>query len=111
MAFRKFVFAFCLAYAFVMCSCTEFREENTEYTYTFENASSFTIQVSLSEEYSSVKNSSYYNSSILSIYKGQKSEIYVKKKDVDFHWSTSNISDSSKVYCVVSGSKAAFKDR
>jgi hypothetical protein len=80
--------------------------------YTFDNKSSFTIQITLSEPYTYESSSeAEKQTSPFSVNEGNKEAVYVKRNDVDFHWTTSNAGDNAKVYCTTSGSKATFKNR
>jgi hypothetical protein len=80
--------------------------------YTFDNKSSFTIQITLSEPYKYETSSEAENmTSPFPVYGGTEETVYVKKNDVDFQWTTINIGDNSKVYCTTSGAKATFRNR
>lgn len=107
MLFKKFALVFYILYSVIICSCDDMMVE-----YTFINKSSFTIQLTLSEPYK-YENSKEANNitSPFSVYTGRETTVYVQKRDVDFHWTTINIGDNSKVYCTTNGSKATFGDR
>jgi len=81
--------------------------------YTFDNKSSFTVQITLAEPYKTSKeNDEKERTSPFSVYSSRVEKVYVKNNGaVDFQWTTSFIGDNPKVYCVTEGPKATFKNR
>jgi hypothetical protein len=111
MTFKKLALVFCVLCAVIICSCDEFE-------YTFENKSSCSIQISLSEPYKNTNSSGEQSTtSTFVIYasssygSNNKRTVYVKNSDVDFTWTTSDPKDNSKVSCTINGSKATFTNQ
>jgi len=102
----------CLLCTFVICSCGDL-EKNIEYV--FDNNSSYTVQITLSQPHSTSKPTKDYTpektSSTVTVYGGNSVTVYVDNTDVDFQWTTSYAGDNSKVYCTASGAKATFNNR
>jgi len=101
----------CLLCTFVICSCD--LESNIEYV--FDNNSSYTVQITLSQPHSTTKPTKDYEpqktSSTLTVYTGNAVTVYVDNMNVDFQWTTSYAGDNPKVYCTTRGAKATFNDR
>jgi len=109
MIFRKFAFVFCLLCPVIICSCGDVA---MTIKYTFDNKSSFTVQITLSEPYKYDTSSEAESiTSPFSVDGGSEESVYVKRNDVDFQWTTQSASDNSKIYCTTSGSKATFRNR
>ncbi|HCC37172.1 MAG TPA: hypothetical protein DEQ14_05920 [Treponema sp.] len=112
MILKKIGLALCLLYIFGVCSCD--LESNIEYT--FDNQSSYTVIISLSEPYKTSKpnpSEDYDPPKItnpLRVYSGDSITIYVDNADMDFQWVTNSISDSAKIYCSASGARATFRN-
>jgi len=106
MTIKKFTCVFCVLCAGFFCSCDGVTE------YTFENKSSYTIHITLSEPYKNENSTDlpYVNSSFM-VYVNNKKTVYIQKSDVDFTWTTNSAGDNSKVYCETNGSKATFKNQ
>jgi hypothetical protein len=108
MTFKKNAFIFCVL-CLVLSSCNI---GNFNLEYTFDNKSSFIIQVTLSEPYKTDKDDEVNKTSTFSVYSSRVAKVYVQNNGiVDFQWTTSYVGDNPKVYCVTEGSKATFKNR
>jgi len=109
MTLKKTAFVFCGLFL-VLFSC---RIEDFELEYTFDNKSSFTIQITLAAPYKiSKENEEKERTSPISVYSSRVEKVYVKSNGiVDFQWTTSYVEDNPKVYCVTEGPKAVFRDR
>jgi len=106
MTFKKIALFFCILCPVIICSCSDY------VGYTFDNKSSYTVLISLSEKYKNENTSdSPYLNDKFSVYQKSTEVKYVSKNDVDFSWTTYNAGDSSKINCVVSGSKATFTNQ
>ena len=112
MIFKKYRLAACLICTFVICSCGSI-ESNIEYV--FDNISSYTVQITLSQPHATSKPTQDYKPekalSTFTVYGGYAVTVYVDNANVDFQWTTSSAGDSAKVYCTTSGAKATFKNR
>jgi len=109
MSFKRFALPFCLLCAVILGSCGD---GSMVQHYNFNNLSSYTVQITLSQSYTTenVKDAYKYDSSF-SVYKESKKTVYVQKNNVDFKWSTSSLGDIPKVSCEVNGSTATFRNR
>jgi len=109
MPLKKIVLLFCLVCAVMLGSCGD---GDITVEYTFNNKSSYTIQITLSEPYANDSSSDAAKTTYpFSVYQNNERTVYVKRNDVNFYWTTSYAGDNAKVYCVVDGSKATFRNR
>jgi len=110
MTLKKITFVFCVLCTIIIYSCDI---GNVPLEYTFDNRSSFTIQITLTAPYkTSNESEEKERTSPFSVYSSRVEKVYVKSNGiVDFQWTTNNIGDNPKVYCVTEGPKAVFKDR
>ena len=81
--------------------------------YTFDNQSSRTIYVTLSEEYSYKINDEYVKSDTkeLTVDNNSSKKILVNSNSVDFSWTAYNENDNQYIYCAVNQNQATFKNR
>jgi len=81
--------------------------------YTFDNKSSFTIQITLAAPYKTSKeNEEKERTSPFSVYSFNVTKVYVQNNGiVNFQWAADSAKNNSKVYCVTDGQKAVFKNR
>jgi len=88
-------------------------DEEKKVPYTFENKSSYSITVTLDSNYYTSSDSDAVESLTkqVSIYSKSSVEIFVDSTSVDFSWSSSNETQNAKIYCIVDGGTATFKDR
>jgi len=108
MTLKKITFVFCIL-CLLLCSCNI---ENFNLEYTFNNKSSFTIQITLSEPYKFDANDERSKISPFLVEKMNVTKVYVQNNGiVNFQWATDSAENNSKVYCVTEGPKATFKNR
>jgi len=82
--------------------------------YIFENQSNYTVYITLSKEYSTKDSDGKLTASgsnTITVNGNSNKEVEITSKSVDFSWTTSNESNNSSVFCVVSGNKATFKNK
>jgi hypothetical protein len=109
MTLKKFALVFCILCPVIICSCGD---DIMVIKYTFDNKSSFTVQITLSASYKYETSSEAESmTSPLSVYGGSEKSVYIQKNNVDFQWTTDYAGNNPKVYCTISGSKATFRDR
>jgi len=100
MTLKKTAFVFCVL-CLVLCSCGI---GNVPLEYTFDNKSTFTIQITLSEPYKTDKDDEVNKKSPFSVFSSDVEKVYVKNNGVvDFKWTTSYIRDNPKLYCITKG--------
>jgi len=111
MMLKRLAFVFCIICLVIISSCVE-----NPTSFRFKNDSSATVKITLSEPYGytltgeGTKKIANPRTDPFTV-SGKSSEIvYVKASDVDFTWTTTNISDYPKVNCKVNGSAAVFSD-
>jgi len=109
---KSFAGVLCLlGIAVIFSACSE---DSIYIAYTFNNQSNYTIYVTLSKEYSTKDSEGKHTSSgskSISVSSNSKTEVDINAQSVDFSWTTYYESDNASVYCVVSNSKATFKNR
>jgi len=81
--------------------------------YTFDNQSSKTIYVVLSDEYSYKSGDEYVNSETnkLTVIFNTSERILIKSRSVDFTWTANPEIDNQNIQCIVNETTATFKDR
>jgi len=109
MTFKKTAFVFCVL-CLILGSCGV---GSMPLEYTFDNKSSYTIQITLSEPYrTSSDKEEKTTTSPFSVYSLNVTRVYVQNNGiVDFQWITNYAEDNPKVFCVTEGSKAVFRNR
>jgi hypothetical protein len=108
MTLKKTAFVFCVL-CLGLCSCNI---ENFNLEYTFYNKSEFTIKITLTEPYKTGSNDEKNKISPFLVENMSVKKVFVQNNGiVHFQWTTDSAEDNSKVYCVIEGQKATFKDR
>jgi len=107
MTFKKIAFVFCVL-CLLLCSCNI---ENYNLVYIFNNRSSYTVKITLSEPYKTNTEENKKTSPFIVESMGVVKVIIQNNGIVNFRWTTSSAEDNSKIYCVTEGQKATFKDR
>jgi hypothetical protein len=114
MTFKRFALAFCIVCPIIISSC---KIEDISLTYTFDNQSSFAVQITLSKPYkyktSSEKSSETETfTSPFSVSSLDATKVSIQSDgNVNFQWTTDSGGDNAKISCVTNGQKATFKDR
>jgi hypothetical protein len=105
--------------------------ENAYLTYTFDNKSSYAVQITLFKPYktelhsettteidpetgieTTTKTDPPTYTTPFSVSNLDVKKVYVRSDgNVDFQWTTSYAEDNSKIYCETNGQKATFKNR
>jgi len=134
MTLKRIALVFCVLCSAIVCSC-KLTIEDVWLTYTFDNKSSFAVQVTLSKPYkiditveTQIVTETDGVTQIQIETKTERSEstfttpflvsgselkcVYIRSDgNVDFQWTANSAEDNPKIHCVTKGPKATFNNR